>query len=38
MSKNYEISKTGFTIKDKETGHILVVKYENELYQGVVVA
>ncbi|WP_163390192.1 hypothetical protein [Enterovibrio norvegicus] len=37
MSNNYKTSKSGFEIQDKETGHILLVKYENDVYQGVVI-
>lgn len=37
MSNNYKASHAGFEIEDKKTGHILLVKYENEVYQGVVV-
>ena len=34
MSKNYVISKSGFTIVDSETQHSLEVKFENDKYQG----
>jgi hypothetical protein len=36
MTKNYEITKGGFTVKDTKTNHILKVTYKNGVYQGVV--
>lgn len=37
MKNNYKTSKAGFEIQDTDTGHLLLVKYENEIYQGVVI-
>lgn len=37
MSANYEISKTGFTVTDTETRHILHVKFEKNKYHGIVI-
>lgn len=37
MTKNYEATKTGFTVTDAETGHILQVTYKRERYHGIVV-
>ena len=37
MTRNYEISKTGFIVTDCETNHILEVVYRDHTYQGVVV-
>lgn len=34
MTKNYEVSKTGFTVHDNETHHLLKVVYEDEIYNG----
>ncbi|MCK0509574.1 hypothetical protein [Aromatoleum buckelii] len=36
MTKNYNATKTGFTVVDSETFHTLRVLYQNDTYQGLV--
>jgi len=37
MSQNYTVSQTGFKVEDQSSGHIMIVEYSNESYQGVVI-
>lgn len=34
--QNYSVSRTGFIVEDKESGHILQVSYKDEVYGGLV--
>ena len=37
MTSNYQVSRTGFTVRDSETNHVLEVIYQDDTYHGVVV-
>lgn len=36
MSRNYNLSKTGFRVQDQSSGHALAVEYDGERYEGTV--